>query len=423
MDHVFSMRLGLPGASSTMNDIEHNQIRTEKPCFLCGGPASGDDRSAEHIILAALGGRRRVSGFICRRCNSETGTTWDAALADGLEDMGRLLDISRERGPVPSKTVHTSDGMPIKIHPGNQIELAHSYPTDFEDGNKRITRLTARSVVELREMVRKFIDRKGLPVDLETFMAGASSNERYLQEALPHEVGTGGIDGEKSLVKSALALMFDSGVDPNVAKVAKSYLTRDDAPSCIFSHYRTDLVAERIPGMPINCVYVTGDPATGALLAYVEIFGFVRRVIRLSDDYDGKPFEHQYAIDPTDGKEHQVTVRLDPTVLLEAENEPDPVWESQALAEALRHAIELALGKAERKTMQSLVETAVNSWRDEHGKQPGDELTAEQAASLSSYVAEACAPYALHRMLPIYLPDYALREFTQGDTPETQQWS
>ena len=80
-----------------------------------------------------------MTGLICRTCNSETGHTWDEALADDLEDLNRLLNtesrfparlledlnrllnISRERGAVRSKTVRTSDGTPIRILPGNQI--------------------------------------------------------------------------------------------------------------------------------------------------------------------------------------------------------------------------------------------------------------------------------------------------------------
>ena len=191
-----------------------------------------------------------MTGFICLTCNNETGHTWDEALADDLEDLNRLLNISRERGAVPPKTVRTSDGTPVKLLPGNQIELAHQYTNDFEDGNRRIRRLTARSMDELRDMAHKTIARQGLSLDLETFIAKASSKTTYLQEALPLTIGTGGVDGEKSLVKSALALMFEAGVDPKQADAATSYLTQDEAPTCIFPYYKTDLIDQRIQGMP-----------------------------------------------------------------------------------------------------------------------------------------------------------------------------
>ena len=361
-----------------------------------------------------------MTGFICRTCNSEAGHTWDEALAHDLEDLNRLLNISRERGPVRPKTVSMSDGTPVRILPGNQIELAHQYPTDFEDGNRKIRRLTARSVDELRDMARKTIARQGLSLDVETFIAGASSGTRYLQKALPHTIGTGGVDGEKSLVKSALALMFEAGVDPNLADAATSYLTQDEEPTCIFPYYKTDLVNPRTPGMPLNCVYVRGDPASRTLLAYVEIFGFLRRVIRLSGKFDGEAFEHIYMMDPTDSAEQQVTITLDSTTVLEAELDPDPIQENQACVEALNHLIEKAMEKAELKAIEALYDKTVNAWCDEHGRQPGDELTAEEAHSLSNHLAEAFAPYLLHRLLPVYLPDYALEELARAEMSDSR---
>ena len=76
--------------------------------------------------------------------------------------------------------------------------------------------------------------------------------------------------------------------------------------------------------------------------------------------------------------------------------------------------------KAERKTIEDLYYKTVTAWCDEHGKQPGDELTAEEAHSFSSRLAEAFAPYLLRRLLPVYLPDYALEGLARTETPDGQ---
>ena len=125
-------------------------------------------------------------------------------------------------------------------------------------------------------------------------------------------------------------------------------------------------------------------------------------------------------MDPTDGAEQQVSINLDPTAVLEAELDPDPIQEDQACIEALSHLIEKALEKAEQKVMEDLYEKTVSAWCDEHGKQPGDELTVEEAHSLSGRVAEVLAPYLLHRLLPAYLPEYALEELARAKTPNGQ---
>ena len=68
-------------------------------------------------------------------------------------------------------------------------------------------------------------------------------------------------------------------------------------------------------------------------------------------------------------------------------------------------------------SIEDLYYKTITAWCDEHGKQPGDELTAEEAHSFSSHLAEAFAPYLLHRLLPVYLPDYALEELARTETP------
>ena len=301
-----------------------NQTAQTRICALCQGPSTDENHSKEHIIPAALGGRRTVSGFICRTCNSETGNTWDAALANDLEDLARLLDISRERGPVRPKLISTSQDLPIRVLPGNRVQLGHPSIKGFNDGSREGKTIIAGSTDELREIARRISERRPLTKDVETIVEGRSEQTGYLREAIGYTINNPGDDGNKSLVKSVLAVTYDAGVDPAHADSAIEYLNNDDATECIFPYYKEGLVNPRIPGMPLNCVYVKGDPSKRKLMGYVEIFGFLRRVVRLSDTYEGKQFEHYYAIDPSDGSDQQVGISLHSTIVRDAEEQPDP---------------------------------------------------------------------------------------------------
>ena len=161
--------------------------------------------------------------------------------------------------------------------------------------------IAARSTDELRAIIQTIGERKNLTQDIDTIMAGRSVHSGYLQEGIGYTINNPGKDGSRSLVKSVLALMFDAGIDPACASTATRYLIDDEAPECIFPYYQTDLVSPRVADMPLNCVYVKGDPDLRILIGYVEIFGFLRRVVRLSDEYVGDYFERCYALDPTDG--------------------------------------------------------------------------------------------------------------------------
>ena len=74
--------------------------------------------------------------------------------------------------------------------------------------------------------------------------------------------------------------------------------------------------------MPLNCVYVAGDRSSQRLVAYVEIFGVLRRVVCLSDSYEGESFEDCYAFDPTDGSLLSIQFNLDPATMNPSGNEP-----------------------------------------------------------------------------------------------------
>jgi hypothetical protein len=83
-------------------------------CMLC---EADHGRKTTARNMRAIGGRWRVSGFICRACNSATGETWAAELAQQLLPFSLMLDISRKRGQTPPLKVTTTAGQGQRLHP------------------------------------------------------------------------------------------------------------------------------------------------------------------------------------------------------------------------------------------------------------------------------------------------------------------
>ena len=125
----------------------------------------------------------------------------------------------------------------------------------------------------------------------------------------------GGPQFDRSIVKSALALACSTGVEVGKCGLAVDYLRDSQAEygdRLYLSCYQDDLVKDRTRGLPMHCIYVSGDPISRTLLAYVEFFGNVRRVICLSDTYQADHIVESYVIDPVTGRElSDVTVELD----------------------------------------------------------------------------------------------------------------
>ena len=391
--------------------MKKNMAATANLCLLCGDSASGDDRSSEHIIPAALGGRRTVSGFICRKCNSDAGRTCDAALAESLEGWTRLLDISRQ-DPLPrARVVHTSDGTPVRMLPGNRVELGHPIlPEEFTEGEH----VVARSIGELRQIVQKINNRRNLGLDVAAILENATTRSTYLDEPIELTGGCWGPEHYKSLVKSALAQVFHAGHDPACAEIALAYLTGDTEKRCFFPYYNRDLISQRESGIPINCVHVKGDPNTHELMAYVEIYGILRSVIRLSEQYEGEHFEHQYAFDLTDGHELDLVVELSSAILTEAERETDYYGsETGALKTAIEAVLRRALGIANMKELTRISVSAVDEYFAALGKGPDEPVTEDEYQSMWSHLEESVMPFLEHLHQPMNLPDHVLEQLSQ----------
>jgi len=47
-------------------------------CALCDIKITKDNDTKEHIIPNAIGGRKKITGFICKDCNLRSGDEWES---------------------------------------------------------------------------------------------------------------------------------------------------------------------------------------------------------------------------------------------------------------------------------------------------------------------------------------------------------
>lgn len=67
-------------------------------CYNCGTTLNQKNRSAEHIIPNAIGGKKKAYNLLCSACNKHYGQTIDQVLANQLGPFGYLLNIPLDRG-------------------------------------------------------------------------------------------------------------------------------------------------------------------------------------------------------------------------------------------------------------------------------------------------------------------------------------
>ena len=273
-------------------------------CALCSTSISDTKSSEEHIIPQSIGGRKVVHRLLCHDCNSKAGHTWDTTLANQLMQICVFLNISRQK-PLPGVTVDTVDGRQLLLNP------------DGSTAN-RTSAIRPKKTADTIEMSN--VPPHLLRSQLKAIRRSHRIEELRIDHGFDFQSNTyslnwhiGGVDASRSIMKTAMALAVDAGIDASAYNIAQRFLVDSSVAcsSCIGFFYsdERDIVADR-PVPVLHCVAVRGDPKTRQLIGYVEYFSAFRMIAILSDTYDGTDIAHSYTIDPLDGVELKIDVRL-----------------------------------------------------------------------------------------------------------------
>ena len=380
---------------------------TNSKCILqCGNRLTKDNSPKEHVILNAIGGRKTVTGFICNRCNHETGRVWDAELAKQLNPLSLLLGIKRHRKDVPSQVFPTSSGGEVQLHDDGNMTIAKPSHEITTDGNTTQLNISARSMKEVRKLLRRWQEKypslKKRSVD--DLLATAQARSHYSSDLIQIPLEFGGEKAGKSLVKSAVALVYDAGIDPRVCDLALDYLTKDDAKPCFGYYYDDDrdLVGDRPVGKPFHCVYVKGDSGTGRILGYVEFYSLHRMVLCLSESYSGRDFQNLYAIDPVKGEEMSIDIDLRLSM-----SEVRSAFDYEKFDEEVRmsaaNSLFAYIAEADFKREQErVIGDAVEYAIEDCDAEPGEDLSDDQAYQFTEKIMEKLTPFIQHNAARLF---------------------
>ena len=374
-----------------------------KNCILCDCPLTDSNVTKEHIIPNAIGGRKTVIGFICRDCNSVTGTAWDGELARQLNPLSLHLGISRQRGDVPPQVFPTASGRSVQVRADGTMTIGKPVIEKSTDGNTTRIRIRARDERDLRRIMKGF--REKYPqlrdLSLDELMRTARDNPVYSADPIGMEIPEfGGHEAGRSLVKAALALTYDAGVDPRQCDLALDYLKNENAEACFGYYYESgnDLVVNRPDKLPLHCVYVVGSSVDSTLLGYIELYGIRRMVLCLSETYGGKDFSYIYAIDPIEGEEMDLDVNLNLSVAEIREayeyKHIDQAVYVQAIANVVETIQEVGFNRGFARVYSSAVEASCARL----GIKDGDIVADELARELARDVSEVMMPFLIHHM-------------------------
>lgn len=363
-------------------------------CALCTCDISEANNTKEHVIPNAIGGRKKLHNFICNQCNRDSGSKWDVELANQLNPLGLLFGISRERGEVPSESFETTSGSKVVLnHDGTKSLPKPEFKEEVTDSGVRV-QIRARNMKEARGMfngVKKKYPRLTTEPEIK-------ESSEYLTEPLNFSLPFGGRETGRALVKSALALVVEAGVDFNECGAARDYLLNDDAEPCFGYFYSSDPIVNRPKGVPLHCVYVKGVPEINMILGYVEFYGHKRMLVCLSDNYTGSSFENIYALNPIDGKELELICNLQVSRQDIEDCYNYMLIPDGSIENALNDVMPTAIQGNFEKEKDQVINAAVQYAFENCGAAYGDELTDEQKNRLIGLIQEKLMPFFISQI-------------------------
>jgi hypothetical protein len=195
-------------------------------CALCEKPIESINDSREHIVPNSIGGRRKISSFICLDCNSRSGDSWDAEIWRQFSQIAMMHGIERDRGTPPDIKIRTIDGEHYLLLPDGSMTIPHStYRAELDEKGTSIN-ITARDKPTARKMVKQ-VAKKNPKMDLDTLLNAMKIKETPLESPVTFTAQFGGELAGRSMVKSTIALAAAAGVSSQACDSAMAYLKNE----------------------------------------------------------------------------------------------------------------------------------------------------------------------------------------------------
>jgi len=365
-------------------------------CALCENEITHLNDSKEHIVPQAIGGRRKIRRFICKKCNSGGGQDWDAKLAEQYNWFSVALNIKRENGSYPpSQLVRTTGGQGLIFHAdGTMSPDKPEIITADTPAGRRIS-IKARTKGEARKILlgiqRKYPNNNLLHV-LETAAVESTLPDGPIMTSFEF----GGPFAGRSIVKTAMAMACSMSLPYTACDYALCYLTGEGSTPAFAEFLIRDLVLNRPTATVFHVVSVFGDPTNQRLIAYIEYFGVSRFVVHLSNSYQGSAIQQTYSINPVTGEELDIAVDLalsDKEYELTLINDAVPQGSREAVFNYVMPIVLRSMYKREdeRVFKQAFMDTCL-----ELGLSQDQELSEEQYQRFSFQFAQKWALHILH---------------------------
>jgi len=279
-------------------------------CYLCGVLLTPENKSVEHIILNAIGGRLKSSDLLCKNCNSKFGHDCDSTLAAQLSFLAIYLNVKREKGSHPIiKGAQDSEGKEYHIAAGGRPMEAKPNVSKTAIDNGMQYSITARNEEEMIKIL-KDMKKKYPQLDLEVAKQHFKRSERYLNDYLHNEVIIGGEAAMRSVTKTAVNYYIHIIKDKEQVQHLFPYIKGEIDLEVATHYYSQKPPYKRNIGEVAHMIHLVGNKRSKLLYCYIEFFSCYSFLVLLSKDYVGENLVSTYCFDVIKGKEITKSITL-----------------------------------------------------------------------------------------------------------------
>lgn len=365
-------------------------------CYLCGKEITEKNKSEEHIILNALGGRLKSSKLLCVDCNSNFGDKEDAALAKQMEFFATHLNIKRERGNLQNiemtkegsgeKYLVSSDGIPFLKYPivekkENEGKLEFKVRANNEDDALQI----------LTKLRRKYPN-----INIEQCKSAIKKIEERLEAPLHIQLCFGGMDAMLSILKTAVNFYIDRSGDADSVRLAIDDLKKK----------KTDRVEQFLAKLPtlfetsdheiLHSIFINGSKGKNKLYVVVEFFSALQFVVKLSDDYNGEDIQSLYVYDVLKAEEIQKEIKYIPAFDFIFDYKYSSEFDSQGLQQKIARVLQMGVKRRNDIRISEIINQSIKAaW----GEPDGRVLKEEDANALVEEFMKRITPFIVRNRM------------------------
>lgn len=274
-------------------------------CYLCNTPLTDKNKSLEHIIPNALGGRLKAY-ILCKTCNSKMGETIDNKLVECFKFLNIQLDIKRDRNNTIQSIPIEIDKIKADLKTGNEI-VSRFIPQNISDNNGK--------GVQFCGIFTNEKDEKVFFKNVQKYINAQSKDKQY---TLGEIKALSKIEAKQPLIMNKTAFNFDD-ISLGYLKILLGFCALKDKIQYINHNIITFLKEcdlEHIDKIATFCgntkflengrlchhIHIIGRQKENKLFGIVSLYGKFCCIFILNNNYKDKDFIESYSYDLLNNK-------------------------------------------------------------------------------------------------------------------------